>query len=174
MTLLLTSYWPGLACVATFSWGAGVWTRGSPREWRVSSGHPVPDWKSGIILTVDPGDSGWWGRSWASATRPGFGEQPHRDLLCPLACSCPEDCRHEEEAAAVHRSLQVPPQLAQPLVSLLRTGVCRAHQPGMSVPWEAGLKGRYEPGRTCLPRGCSASSKVDFLFVSTLQITACL
>ena len=83
---------------------------------------------------------------------PGFGEQPRRDLLCLLAHSCPEDCCHEEEAAAVHRSLQVPPQLAQPLVRLLRTGVRRAHQPGMSGPWEAGLEGRREPGRTRLPK----------------------
>lgn len=83
---------------------------------------------------------------------PGFGEQPRRDLLCLLARSCPEDCCHEEEAAAVHRSLQVPPQLAQPLVRLLRTGVRCAHQPGMSGPWEAGLEGRRKPGRTPLPK----------------------
>lgn len=47
-----------------------------------------------------------------------------------VSTSCPEDCCHEEEAAAVHRPLQVLTQLSKPLLGVLRPGVSRAHQPG--------------------------------------------
>lgn len=49
--------------------------------------------------------------------------------LC-LCCSGSENCGDTEEAAAVHRPLQVPPQLSQPLICLFPACVSRAHQPG--------------------------------------------
>lgn len=63
------------------------------------------------------------------------GNQPHMGSSVSLPTSCPEDRGHEEEAAALHRALQVAPQLPQPLVRLLLTGVRCAHQPGT---WGAG------------------------------------
>lgn len=66
--------------------------------------------------------------------------------LVSLPTSCPEDCRHKEEAAAVHRALQVAPQLPEPLLRLLRAGVRRAHQPGTWGTERLGPKARPSPG----------------------------
>lgn len=71
-----------------------------------------------------------------------------------LSTSCSEDCCHKEEAAAVHRALQVAPQLSQPLVRLLRPGVCRAHQPGTLGSGQVTLRGTAEPRRTCRSNAC--------------------
>lgn len=81
-------------------------------------------------VTVEEGSSGSWGQLAVSATFPVFGNQPHMDPFCLPSTSCPEDCGHKEEAAAVHRALQVAAQLPQPLVRLFGTGVRRAHKPG--------------------------------------------
>lgn len=82
-----------------------------------------------------------------------------------LPTSCPEDCCHEEEAATVHRALQVAPQLPEPLLRLLRAGVRRAHQPGTWGTREVGPEGTPEPWRPGLSRGSSASRQVDLLFL---------
>lgn len=50
-------------------------------------------------------------------------------VMC-LCCSRPEDRGHQEEAAAVHRAVQVAPKLAESLVRLRPTSVRRPHQPG--------------------------------------------
>lgn len=89
------------------------------------------------------------GQVLVSATCPVFGDQPHVDPFCLLPTSCPEDRGHEEEAAAVHRALQVAAQLPQPLVRLFRTGVRRAHKPGT---W--GGKAHQNQG-ACRSQGCS-------------------
>lgn len=47
-----------------------------------------------------------------------------------VSTSCPEDCCHKEEAAAVHRPLQILTQLSKPLLCVFCPGVSRAHQPG--------------------------------------------
>lgn len=47
-----------------------------------------------------------------------------------LLCSRPEDCGHQEEAAAVHRTLQVFTQFPESLVCLHHPGLCRPRQPG--------------------------------------------
>lgn len=54
-------------------------------------------------------------------------------LTCVLwfvCCSRPEDRGHQEEAAVVHRAVQVASQLAESLVRLRHAGVGRPHQPG--------------------------------------------
>lgn len=62
---------------------------------------------------------------------PSPGDQLHIDVFRLSVASGPEDCSHQEEAAAVHRPLQIPAQLSQPLLGLLSTGVSRAHKPGV-------------------------------------------
>lgn len=55
------------------------------------------------------------------------------DLTCVLWFVCfsrPEDRGHQEEAAAVHRAVQVAAQLAESLVRLRHASVGRPHQPG--------------------------------------------
>lgn len=47
-----------------------------------------------------------------------------------LCCSGPEDRGHQEEAAALHRTLQVPPQLPEPYVCLCCACLGRPRQPG--------------------------------------------
>lgn len=47
-----------------------------------------------------------------------------------LCCSCSEDRGHQEEAAAVHRAVQVAPQLAEPLLCVHDSGVSSAREPG--------------------------------------------
>lgn len=56
-----------------------------------------------------------------------------------VCSSRPEDRGHQEEAAAVHRAVQVAPQLAEPLVRLRHAGLSRPDQPGQrSNTHEAG------------------------------------
>lgn len=89
----------------------------------------------------------WWSSIWMKlavhAGMEGF-RDPQRSLLftsylntgLTLLClvsvstSCSEDCCHAEEAAAVHRPLQVLTQLSKPLLCVFCPGVSRAHQPG--------------------------------------------
>lgn len=54
--------------------------------------------------------------------------------LCSVCvcCSCPEDRSHQEEAAVVHRAVQVAAQLAESLICLHHTSIGRPHQPGQS------------------------------------------
>lgn len=65
---------------------------------------------------------------------PGITSYPAASLtvMSPIfvSTSGPEDCRHEEEAAAVHRPLQVLTQLTKPLLCVFCPGVSRTHQPG--------------------------------------------
>lgn len=50
-------------------------------------------------------------------------------------CVCssrPEDRGHQKEAAAVHRAMQVTPQLAEPLICLCHASLSRPDQPGQT------------------------------------------
>jgi hypothetical protein len=53
-------------------------------------------------------------------------------LMSPVSVStsCPEDRCHKEEAAAIHRPLQVLTQLSKPLVCVFCPSVRGTHQPG--------------------------------------------
>lgn len=146
MTLLLSSHWPELACLAIFSWGTGAQTRGGLGKCCIYSGSQVPNWKSEILLLQKKGIVGY---------RDNQPSLPHSLCLetsltfisfVSLSTSCPEDCRHKEEAAAVHRTLQVAAQLSKPLVCVFRAGVCCAHKPGTSGTRERCVGTR----RTCL------------------------
>lgn len=53
-------------------------------------------------------------------------------VLCVI--SRPEDRGHQEEAAAVHRAVQVAPQLAESLVRLRHASGSCPHQPGQNTP----------------------------------------
>lgn len=50
------------------------------------------------------------------------------DVLFPF--SCPEDRFHQEEAAALNRTLQISAQLSEPLLRVFCPGFCRTYQPG--------------------------------------------
>lgn len=97
------------------------------------------------LAAAEEGSGGPQGQLAVSATSPVFGSRPHADLLCLPSTSCPEDCGHKEEAAAVHRALQVAAQLPKPLVCLFRTGVRRAHKPGTLGGGGGGVAGKSEP-----------------------------
>lgn len=85
--------------------------------------------------------------------------------------SCSEGGCHEEEAAAVHRPLQVLTQLSKPLLCVFCPSVRGTHQPGMrgAVGGEAvsGCQGGPGAGRVHSPcQGCHGSSPPPFNFVN--------
>lgn len=122
---------PVLAYVAALSQVAGEQGGGGAGKCYLYSSGPVPSPRGGSSVTAEEGSSGSWGQLVVSATLPVFGNQPQMNSSCLPSTSCPEDCGHEEEAAAVHRALQVAAQLPQPLIRLFGTGVRCAHKPGM-------------------------------------------
>lgn len=109
-------------------------------------GHILPGY--GIQKPREMPYLSWWSGVWMKlAVDAGMARSrdPHKSLfftsylstsltllcLVSVSTSCPEDCCHEEEAAAVHRPLQVLTQLSKPLLCVFCPGVSRAHQPGM-------------------------------------------
>lgn len=99
--------------------------------------------------------------------------RPHVSSFVSPPTSRPEGGRHEEEAAAVHRALQVAAELPEPRLRVLRTGVCRAREPGTSGAPRTGPGDTSEPGRTRLPKERSRPVLTRVFFSSTSEVTAC-